>query len=177
MQLIKQTDTRFKRKIIKLYKSAFPKEERKPLGLIKKLVKQGKADVFAVLDDKGRFSGEVITVVGKDTVLIDYLAISEKCRCLGYGSKVLSFIREIYGGKTVILEIEDPSEPSDNAPERIKRKSFYLKNGFCVLDFKVDLFGCKMLVLSSNDKISFKDYYSLQKTVYPFFALKKIKKV
>ncbi len=177
MQLIKQVNTKFKRKIIKLYKSAFPKEERKPLALIKKLVKSGKSEVFALLDNKGHFAGEVITIVTKSIVLIDYLAISEHCRSLGYGSKALSFLKEIYNNKTIILEIEDPEEVSDNTPLRLKRKDFYLKNGFHILDFKISLFGCKMLVLSFGDDISFKEYYALQKTVYPFFTVKKIKKL
>ena len=177
MKLVKITDKLYAKQLKKLYKNAFPRAERKPLSLIKNRCKEGKMEVFAVISDACEFAGVVITALGESAVLIDYLAISTEVRSCGYGSQTLEILKKIYDGKKLIIEIEDPDVPSKNREQRIKRKNFYLKNGFKPLDFKISLFGCEMIMLGFPDCISFDEYRAIQESIFRKFPENKIYKI
>lgn len=117
-------------------------------------------------DKDGKFLGIVITILHKDIVLLDYLAVSPACRGQGIGSEILSLLDERYGGKRILLEIEDPEEPCDNPKERRSRKAFYLRNGMTVQDYKVWLFGIKMLILTNQSTVTFDEYHEIFDTVF-----------
>ena len=86
--------------IRKLYKEAFPKEERKPFVLIQKIRSEGKGEILA-LEDDGVFCGLAITFFNKDVVLIDYFAISAENRGQGLGSKAFNMLKK--GMQTELL--------------------------------------------------------------------------
>ena len=74
---------------------------------------------------------------------------------------MLKLLNEKYADKRMILEIENPEVPSDNTPERIRRKGFYLRNGMVVMPFRVDLFGVEMLILTNGRPVTFDEYLSI----------------
>ena len=82
-------------RIFKLYRSAFPKEERKPFSTIVKKYRQGIFDVWCICRD-GKFSGIATTINHGDLILIDYLAISPACRSQGIGSAALQLLTAIW---------------------------------------------------------------------------------
>ena len=71
-----------------------------------------------------------------DVVILLYLAISDAVRGKGYGSAVLQAVQKKYAGKRIILNIEEMDEQAANYAQRVKRKAFYQKNGFEILDYK-----------------------------------------
>ena len=75
------------------------------------------------------------TILYKDIVLLDYFAVDDNQRNNGAGSSALRMLLERYLGKRFLLEIEAPDIPSENTPERIRRKAFYLRNGMTVMPF------------------------------------------
>lgn len=139
-----------------LYERAFPMSEKKPFSLIERKACKGQLEVLKIYDD-GTYVGFFIVVLGTDALLLDYFAISELARGKGIGTKALCLLSEHYSSKRVIIEIEDPCVPADNAEEREKRLNFYLRNGFVVND-KITLFGVDMLLLSLNGKVDFDEY-------------------
>ena len=63
-----------------------------------------------------------------------YLAIDKSMRGKGFGSAVLHALKEKYVGQNVFLAIERIEESAPNYDERVKRKHFYMNNGFVELN-------------------------------------------
>jgi hypothetical protein len=68
-------------------------------------------------------------------VLLDYIAVGANYRSLKIGSVFLEFlIKEgIAEGKTMVFEVEHPAY-GENREDRVRRISFYLKNGSYIID-------------------------------------------
>ena len=153
----------------RLYKQAFPKEERKPYSIMKKKQKEGRMELIT-LEEDGKFLGLVFTILHKDVVLLDYFAVSPAFRGKGIGSAVLTELQIRYPGKRIILEIEDPEEPCSNREDRIRRKAFYLRNGLTVQDYKVWLFGIKMLILTNGRTVTYEEYHEIFDANFPKYV-------
>lgn len=155
-----------------LYRISFPKEERKPFWLIRARVKQGVMEVLSVVQD-GHFAGLVITVLYRDLLLVDYLAIRPELRGKGIGSWVLAEILRQYPEKRIFLEIEMPMEGAENQAERLQRKRFYLQNGLVETGVRVLLFGTYMELLSFGCRVEAEEYLGLYRAFVGEAAAKK----
>lgn len=174
MELKNVTSLRDWWKIRKLYKSAFPVYERKPLWLIWQKKREGCTDVWAI-ENEGKFSGLAITINGEDIVLLDYFAISDNKRGKGLGTLALTKLQEHYKTKRFLLEIESVFEEVDDLENRIRRKQFYLNNNMKEMHIMVNLFGTKFELLACNGKVSYEDYRLLYHTNYGEWATEQIK--
>ena len=105
-----------------LYLSAFPKEERFPFDILKTCSKEDNSDLYAVLDND-KFIGMCYIVNCNGAYYLMYLAVQDELRNEKYGSKILKDLKEKY--KTLFLSIDKPIDEIS-----IKRKNFYLRNGF-----------------------------------------------
>ena len=162
--------------IYRLYREAFPKEERKPFSMIVSMSKKGKTDVWYCMDKK-RFVGLVITINGPDKILLDYLAVRKKKRGRGYGSDMLKVMRQIYDGKKLFLEIELQDEEAENHEERKRRKQFYMKNGMSEMQVYIKLFGVDMELLGYDCNMTFKEYKEFYRTNYTRWAASHISEI
>lgn len=160
------------RKIRKLYVSAFPKSERKPFWLIKRKATQGKMEILAITENG--FAGLAIMMFYKDMALLDYFAIDPERRSGGLGSKALKVLSDMYSDRRLFLEIELP-DGSDSDEIKRRRKAFYLRNGLVEANFKADLFGVPMEMLTFGCKISEEEYFGIYKNVFGSMFSNKIK--
>ena len=144
---------RFKR----LYKSAFPRCERKPFSMIKKMHKGGTTDIW-YFEREGEFLGLATTVNREDFVLIDYFAVSEEHRGQGNGTEMLRSLIDHYSPRGVFLEIEKPYKDGADYLTKLKRKEFYLGAGLCELGVSVSLFGVDMELMGTGLSLSFEEY-------------------
>ena len=112
----------YNKKVEKLYNSAFPKEERIPIWLLKLLARKNKAKFYGINDDK-KFIGLVYNVCYKDIILIYYFAIDEELRGQGYGSRVLEYIKQKYNKNRIVLSIEQVDENSKIINKELKGKN------------------------------------------------------
>lgn len=143
-----------------LYRTAFPKAERKPFWMIRRKKKLGESDVWYFEED-GKFKGLATTVNdagGK--ILLDYFAVTGKDRGKGNGGKMLKLILKQYEGRDLFGEIELADENAANNAERVRRKAFYLRNGLVALGVKVNLFGVDMELLSNGCQVTFEEYHA-----------------
>lgn len=158
----------YNKKVKKLYNSAFPKEERIPILLLKLLARKNKAKFYGIYDNK-KFVGLVYNVYYKDIIFIYYLAIDKESRGQGYGSKVLEFIKQKYNKHRIVLSIEQLDKNSNNYKQRIKRKNFYIKNGFKEANYTIkerDIIY-EMLYYNENDKkVTLQEYKELIKDYF-----------
>lgn len=152
-----------------LYQKAFPKSEKKPFSMIRSMHKKGKTDVWR-FEREGSFAGIIITINGKENILLDYLAVDEKQRGTGIGSEILQLMHAHYAGKGVFLEIESVYEDCENKAERIRRKHFYEKCGLQSMEVFVWLFGVKMELMSFGCKMTFEEYHAFYRDNYNHWA-------
>ena len=136
-------------------KRDFPPEERKPLFIMERLIRQGKYDPL------GFYEGEELLAYallwhdeGRDYVLLDYLAVCEDIRGRGVGAAALELLRGHYRDyRGILAEAEAPGEdagPEENAL-RERRQAFYLRAGFQRLGYQAKLFGVVYDMLSSGE--------------------------
>lgn len=161
-------------KLYPLYRSAFPREERKPFSIIRANQKKGKSDIWYFEED-GKFAGLATTVNGDNAmILLDYFAVTGKHRDQGWGSKMLKLILEQYRDKRLFGEIEVVDPAADNYEERKRRKQFYLRLGLVPLEIKVKLFGVDMELLSNGCTVTYEEYREFYRENIGEFALKNI---
>lgn len=158
-----------------LYHKSFPATEKKPFSRILSTYRRGSADVW-YLSYKGYFAGLAITINSKDTILLDYFAISDTMRGHGIGSRVLRSMQKHYAPKGLLIEIESCTPDAPNLTERTRRKEFYLRNCMVPLNIDVLLFGVEMELLGYNCQVDFSKYRSIYADNYGELLAKNVKK-
>lgn len=148
---------RYVKSVKKLYLSAFPKCERKPFWLMMLNHKRGKMKILYI-EDNMEFAGLAVMAEYDDRALLLYFAIAPDKRDKGYGSKALQMLIKIYKNKKFYLEIESTCVKCDDIANRLRRKSFYYKNGLSNAGLTVDLFGTEMEVLSNGYTMDYDKY-------------------
>lgn len=159
-------------KIRRLYRSAFPRAERKPFWLIQGRSKKGAMEILTI--EENGFAGLAIMMYHKENVLLDYFAVEEEKRGCGTGAKALHMLKEKYKDKRFLLEIELPDGKDDEI--KIRRKNFYLRNGMGETGQKVILFGVPMEILTTGFDIDFDEYLDIYKNTLGMFAAYNVKK-
>jgi len=145
--------------LYKLYRSSFPKEERKPLWVIVKQYRRGIFDVWQIRKETA-FSGLAITAKHENLVLIDYLAIVPSRQDQGIGSGALAALRRHYAGRDIFLEIESVYEDTPEKPLRERRRQFYLRNGMTPMNVMIELFGVNMELMGFDCRIDYAQYHN-----------------
>jgi len=155
--------------IYRLYRTAFPRAERKPFSMILKMAKAGKSDVWYCTKNN-RFAGLAITINGDDLILLDYFAIAPQLRGAGMGSEILQALRTQYLGKKLFGEIESVYEECDDQSVRLRRKQFYINNGMTQMNIMVFLFGVKMELIGFDCQLTYEEYRNFYRDHYNEWA-------
>lgn len=180
MRLIQTDETQkeLSEQIKALYVQAFPKAERKPYALMEEKQRQGRMQIWAIVEENTEslkklpeFCGFAITILYKDMVLLDYFAIHPEKRGNGIGSKALKILKEKYADQCFFLEIESTSVDAKELSEkeqqiRMKRKQFYHQNGMKDTGLEVILFGIQMEVLTAGKAVDYKEYHNLYEVTF-----------
>lgn len=159
-----------------LYLEAFPPSERKPFGTIRRMYRQGRADVWC-LRENGRFLGLATTVNGGDLILLDYFAVRKSCRGRGIGTRAMARLLEKYHDRGFFVEIESTKEDCPDRENRLKRKRFYLSCGLEELGTEAQVFGVRMELLGIRCSMDFEDYRNFYRNHYSPWAAEHIEKV
>ncbi|MBQ2930278.1 MAG: GNAT family N-acetyltransferase [Clostridia bacterium] len=150
-----------------LYRRAFPRYERKPFQIIRRMHKEGRTDVWLAEKD-GRFAGLATTING-DVILLDYLAVHEKRRSQGVGSAFLQALLNLYEDRGLFVEIE-AADRDDPTGEKLRRKQFYQRNGLMDMHVVAILFGVRMELLGRGCDLDFDGYRDFYRTYYNAWA-------
>lgn len=115
-------------KISRLYKNAFPADERAPMWALAS--KSGRENVdFWGIYANGKWIGLAYVVSEGEVSYLFYFALAEQFRGKGLGSKSLQALKKRYADKRFFLALEQLDESAENYPERLRRRQFYLRNG------------------------------------------------
>lgn len=163
--------------VIALYKEAFTTVRQVPSWLLRCKMRKGKVG-FSVLYENDTWIGLIYLTQYKDIIFVHFFAISELSRSFGYGSKVIDSIKELYTESRIVLNIEELDKQEENYLQRVKRKAFYLKNGFSSSGYivKEPKEQLEMLILGGNIKKEEIDamYKALYGGVFGFLSRPKV---
>jgi ribosomal protein S18 acetylase RimI-like enzyme len=177
-QISNTNDIHFE-KAIKIYNESFPANERQPLFIIKKRIKEAKSKLFV-----GLLNNEVIGMAllwdfsDLEFVLLDYMAVDIEYRNNKFGTRLFKFLTNTVNAcnKYMVIEVENYLF-GNNKELRKKRINFYIKNGAYVLNeipyilpSLDDTLPTEMLLMMSpkyeNDMIGFEKVEKLIKRLY-----------
>ena len=111
----------------RLYGKSFPVTERYPVECMHSFDGRYGARYRCFTDD-GEFVGLAFTIDTEDMVFVSFLAVEEDKRSRGYGSGMLEILKS--KGKKVLLNMEPVEEGAENYDQRVRRRDFYMRNGF-----------------------------------------------
>ena len=153
-----------------LYKTSFPKKEREPLSSLLRRVKKGAK--FEAYYDGGLFVGlSSVQTIG-DLSYVQYLAVEPSYHSKGYGSQILTHIRESNKGKRIILNIEMENENAKNLEQRKKRREFYLRNGYETSNLIVIISGNKLELLIYGGTCTKEEVIDYFRNYFGYFLFK-----
>lgn len=131
----------------------FPQDELFPMVLLM-TVSQLRRCAFLAFYHEEQFVGIVYTIEFPKFLHIKYLAVNDTLHSQGYGREILKLIKERYEGKTCTLFVETLDTSAENYQQRVKRLSFYEKNGFHQVGVKIGGKTPLYDVLSTNSQLS-----------------------
>ena len=140
-----------------LYHSAFPKEELLPWWILR-LVTVPKCVELTGYYDAKTFCGFTHTTTTENVVFVMFFAVREDLRGQGYGSAILTHLKENNPGKQIVLNVERIDVPADNMEQRLQRLRFYEKNGFYDTGYNIAEVGGVFRVLSTGKTLDTKAY-------------------
>lgn len=147
-----------------LYIKSFPEDERLDLADLYSLKEDGLIDIVNISDDN-RYVGLAVIYFNDNIHLLSYFAIDTNLRSKGIGSKSLSLLKNTYDD--LMIEIESTNiNDSDDYHLRNRRKAFYIRNGFKVLEDKVDYFGIEMELMSTTKDAGINDYFDTYNNIF-----------
>ena len=161
--------------VYRLYRQAFPRNERKPFGLIIRMTQKEKTDTWCILS-AGHFVGFATTINGDGLVMLDYLAIDRHARGCGAGTQALRLLQNTYTGQGFFVEIESPFEKVPDQQDRLRRRAFYRRCGLEPLAVMAVVFGVKMELLGRDCRLDFDGYQAFYRENYSDYAARHLEK-
>lgn len=116
-----------------LYEEAFPKEEQIPYDRLIQLVGEMSLDFVVYYQDaceQSEILGFTIVFPAKNFDWFWYFAVRKDFRGKGFGQQILTQLIREYSTKSLILDMESPTQICENQEQRKRRHRFYLRNGF-----------------------------------------------
>ncbi len=148
-------DRRLARKARQLYRTAFPREERIPWWVLWLNAHRKDIDLTAWMNGEV-FCGFTASVTVERFHFLLFFAVDPELRDQGWGSQILSLLRETY--ETVALNVELLDPRTENYAQRKRRFAFYQKNGFYDTGYHVWEVGGKFRVLGTEPALNVPAY-------------------
>ena len=149
-KIIRVANTFEQNEIHKIYNQSFPKIEKMSFDYILSMTTN--KDVKFLMAVNEEIIGLVFLIEKENEALIYYFAINDVVRSKGYGSIVLTKLKEKY--QNLIIIMEKVNKESIDYELQEKRLKFYQKNDFKLTDYLLSDYSGEFELLSLNDKIN-----------------------
>ena len=165
-QEIYREQSNIRKDISNLFLEAFPENERPPLNIFLKSLKQKEITLLAFYDEDV-FIGFTYLAIYKDICCLYFFAVNKDYRHQGYGGQIIEFLKKEYKDYVLMLCYEEVDPKYENYEERVSRKAFYYKHGFKDNIIKTNEYGViyETAYIGSH-YISFVDYFTIFKLVF-----------
>lgn len=139
-----------------LYLSAFPDDERIEIESLYDLYRQNLIEID-IINENDKNIGFAVIYLNENIHLLSYFAIDSRYRGRGFGSMALKKLKKKYDD--LMIEIESTKfKTADDFHLRNRRKAFYIRNGFKILDTEVDYFGIEMELMATTKDAGIDEY-------------------
>ena len=142
-----------KQEVKDIYVSSFPKEDRMPFGLMLMMSYLWNSEFLAFYDDDVLCGFVYMATIGRQSYVM-FFAVNENIHSKGYGSRILETVQSMHINNKIIISIEPCDESAEDFEQRIRRKNFYLKNGYLETGYFMKIGGKKQEVLIRNGMFS-----------------------
>lgn len=130
IKLIKlKSDCKDRRRFEQINDEAFPVSERMSMDEIFSFASDTNTDVLGIYENDIPI-GFAVLLRNEECGYLYYLAIDRCVRSKGYGGAAIKKILATYSQLQIILDFEEINDNAENNDQRIRRKKFYLQNGF-----------------------------------------------
>ncbi len=119
-----------KQKLKTINEEAFPISERNSIDDLFASGRDGNLDMIGIYADDELSGFFAVRKFGRIRYMA-YFAVSSQKHSKGIGSKALQLLKTFYADCQIINEFEAPDEKDENNAIRLRRRNFYLRNGFC----------------------------------------------
>jgi len=156
----------------------FPDNEVKPLKNIISMMESGLYSVYVMEKDERAVAAAFLTTYPDgNAYLLDYLATSKDVRSLGYGSRLLSEIKNYTEGLPILIETEslESSRTEEERIQRKKRNAFYERAGAVKTEVITRIFYveyCNWILLPDKNKVSSINVINELTGIYKFMVNK-----
>lgn len=151
---------------------AFPESERCPIDGLYRSGRDGALDMIGIYSGGG-LAGFFAVRRFEKIRYIAYFAVCAEKRSMGIGGRALRLLRDFYSGDfTIFTEFEAPDEDCANNAERLRRRNFYLRNGFFETGWYSSYGGTEFALACSDpefDKPSFDRFVSYLRSIVSDF--------
>lgn len=110
-------------------KEAFPLSERMDIDEIFNFAADTNTDVLGIYDGDIPI-GFLVLLKNAECGYLYFFAIDKHVRSKGYGGAAIKKLLEVYSQLQIILDFEEINGNVENNVQRLRRKQFYLRNGF-----------------------------------------------
>jgi len=140
---------------------AFPPEEY--LSPVK-ILEMSNLDFFAIYDGD-KFIGFMVVKIYKTMSYLFFLAVDRNFRGQGYGSEIIQKIKELYPDYNQVVDFEMIDKNASNYNQRVKRKEFYMKNGYKETGYFLSYLGVNYEIMSMDDNFDIDIFKELISTI------------
>lgn len=143
-----------------LMRTVFPQNEQIPMWLLRVLAFRKNVNFRAFYDDD-QFCGVLYTAEDNKYIFVLYLAVNDRIRSEGYGTKILDWLKQ-NTEKITVLNVEAINPSTENALQREKRISFYNQNGIFDTECRfIDEGETYSVLVSDIEHFNSKEYETL----------------
>lgn len=136
---------------------AFPPSEYIPMNDIFTFAENTNSEVLGIFDENC-LVGFMLLVKNDVCGYVFFFAIGKSFRSKGYGSAALKALFQKYSHLQIVLDFEQIDENADNNAWRIRRRQFYLRNGFCQTNRYTLLRGERFEVVCTKGELLIDDF-------------------
>lgn len=158
--------------ILEIYRTSFPKIEQFPAWLLR-MMSHLKGIHSIAFYDENILCGFSYFFENEKTVFILFLAVNDKIRSKGYGSQIITWIKENYPDRAIFLDAEKPDENAENNNQRLKRIEFYKRNGIFDTNYSFTYEDVTYEILCTDPNFSEEDYSENLRSYFKIFKKKR----
>ena len=129
LRVEKVSRSKRKNEIKNIYTSSFDKKDRMPFFMMIAMSFLWNTEFFAFYDGD-ILCGFIYMATIHRMSFVMFFAVDEKLRSKGYGSSILKIIQMMYPKNKIIITIEPCDADVEDVELRIRRKNFYMRNGY-----------------------------------------------
>lgn len=149
-----------------LAKEAFPPAEYLAPAEMVEMAKESDFDFWALYDEM-QFIGFIAVMRYKNMTYLFFLAIDPTCRDHGYGTRAIETLKALYPNTQMVVDMEMLDERAENHVQRVKRREFYIRNGYKPTGHFLSYFGVDYEIFCMDDKFSIALFQEMMATNAP----------